>query len=102
MKEATYRMQQGQRHVSIEQLMREYEALGYRFDRTMDCKDTARYMTGERAGESYPYLALYPVQIDNGKSAWNIEARRDNNFRSMQALRNQIFSTMRDGRIVEV
>jgi hypothetical protein len=95
-------MQQGQRHVSLAQLIREYEALGYRFDRTMDCQATAQYMTGERTGERYPYLALYPVQADNGKSAWNIEARRDNNFRAMQALRNQIFSTMRDGRIIEV
>lgn len=63
------------------------KVLGYNLCRENDCPHIARYMTGERAGFSYPSCSLYPVQIDNGLSFANADARRDDNFRALQAMR---------------
>lgn len=99
--EIAYRLSQGYRQVSFEQFKAEYAAIGYTFDRTSDVRSIARYMTGERAGQSYPYLGLYPIQIDNRLSAWNVDARRDENYQAFRALRNSLFSVV-NGRIVEI
>ena len=85
----------------MEELRTRYAQLGYRFDRRMDCRAPATYLTGPWAGTSYPCLALYPVQSDNGLSAWNIDARRDENFQAMQQLRHAVFSVSA-GQIAEV
>ena len=99
--EVTYRLAQGWRQVPFEQLKAEYAAIGYTFDRSSDVRSIASYMTGERAGQSYPYLGLYPVQADDKVSAWNVNARRDMNYESFRALRNSLFAVVQ-GRIVEV
>ena len=99
--EVAYRLSQGYRQVSFEQFKAEYAAIGYTFDRTSDVRSIARYMTGERAGQSYPYLGLYPIQTDNRLSAWNVNARRDGNYQAFRALRNSLFAVVQ-GRIVEV
>ena len=99
--EIAHRLSQGYRQVSFEQFKTEYAAIGYTFDRTSDVRSIARYMTGERAGQSYPYLGLYPVQIDNRLSAWNVDARRDDNYQAFRALRHSLFAIVQ-GRIVEV
>lgn len=99
--EMSYRLSQGYRQVSFEQFKAEYAAIGYTFDRTSDVRSIARYMTGERAGQSYPYLGLYPIQTDNGLSAWNVDARRDNNYQAFKVLRDSLFAIIQ-GRIVEV
>mgnify|MGYP000022277459 FL=1 len=99
--EVAYRLAQGYRQVSFEQFKAEYAAIGYTFDRTSDVRSIARYMTGERAGHSYPYLGLYPIQIDNRLSAWNVDARRDSNWVQFKALRNTLFAVTQ-GRIVEL
>ena len=99
--EVAYRVQQGQRHLSFQAFKEAYAQIGYKFDRSSDCKGIARYMTGERAGVGYPCLSLYPIQIDNGLSAWNVDARRDNNYQAFKVLRNSLFAVIQ-GRIVEV
>lgn len=99
--EIARRIASGMEQLSMEQLQARFAALGYRFDRSCDCKGMARYMSGEYAGHAYPALTLYPVQADNGLSAWNAEARRDSQFQAMQRLRKQLFAVSR-GAIVEV
>mgnify|MGYP000432121308 CR=1 FL=1 len=99
--EVTYRLAQGWRQVPFEQFKAEYAAIGYTFDRSCDVRSIARYMTGEQAGQSYPYLGLYPVQADDKVSVWNVDARRDAKYEAFRALRNSVFAVSR-GRIVEV
>lgn len=99
--EIAYRLAQGDRQVSFEQFKAEYAAIGYTFDRTCDVRSITRYMTGERAGQSYPYLGLYPIQTDNRLSAWHVDARRDDNYQAFKVLRNSLFAVIQ-GRIVEV
>ena len=99
--EVAYRLSQGWRQVSFEQFKAEYAAIGYTFDRSSDVRSIARYMAGEQAGQSYPYLGLYPVQADDKVSAWNVNARRDANYEAFKALRNSLFAVVQ-GRIVEV
>lgn len=99
--EVSHRLARGWNHVSFEQFKAEYAAIGYTFDRSCDTQGIARYMSGERAGASYPCLTLYPVQTDDKVSAWNVNARRDANYEAFKVLRNSIFAVSR-GRIVEV
>ena len=99
--EVSRRTQAGARCLALEQFKAEYARLGYRFDRSCDCASQARYMSGPHAGASYPALSLYPVEADTGRSAWNVESRRDANFKALQALRGEVFAVSR-GRIVEV
>ena len=100
-KEIAYRLSQGYRQVSFEQFKAEYAAIGYTFDRKDDVRSIAIYRTGERAGQSYPYLGLYPVQADDRLSAWNVDARRDANYTAFKVLRNSLFAVAQ-GRIVEI
>jgi hypothetical protein len=67
----------------------------------MACKSLARYMTGPYAGETYPANSWCPIQADNGLSAFNVDARRDANFKALQKLRNDIFAVYA-GFIIEV
>ena len=99
--EIAYRLSQGYRQVSFDQFKAEYAAIGYTFDRSGDVRSIARYVTGEQAGQSYPYLGLYPVQADDKVSAWNVNARRDANYEAFKVLRNSLFAVAQ-GRIVEV
>lgn len=99
--EATRRIVSGARQVSVAQFKAEFAALGYRFDASMACKSLARYMTGPRAGETYPSNSWYPIQADDGLSAFHVDARRDYNFKALQNLRNEIFA-VHAGYIIEV
>jgi len=99
--EATRRAAFGARQLTVNQFKAEFAALGYRFDATMACKSIARYMTGPHAGETYPANAWCPVQSDNGVSAWNVDARRDDNFKALQKLRNEVFA-VHAGHVIEV
>ena len=99
--EVTYRLTHGWKQVSFEQFKAEYAAIGYTFDRSGDVRSIARYMTGEQAEQSYPYLGLYPVQADDRVSVWNVDARRDTNYEAFKVLRNSLFAVVQ-GRIVEV
>lgn len=52
--EIEYRKTLGQTELPLSKFEEALRAIGYRFDRRMDCRAPARYMTGDRAGESYP------------------------------------------------
>lgn len=78
--------------MKLKELEEKIRPLGYRFDRSMDCKTLSRYMTGERAGQSYPCHALKPVQIDNGLGYANVDARRDANFGALKVQRDTHFA----------
>lgn len=78
--------------VAFSELEKMLFAIGYRFDRRNDCTSVSKIMTGEDAGESYPTLTLYPIQTDNKISAYNINARRDDNYRALLAIRANFYS----------
>ncbi|WP_341744712.1 hypothetical protein [Azonexus hydrophilus] len=94
------RVRSGMICVPMEVLEDNAHALGYRFDRELDCKSIARYMAGERAGATYPANNLYPVQADNGVGAFHIDARRDANYEKLKSMRNSMFAVSQ-GFIVE-
>ncbi len=99
--EIRYRQSLKQCQVTLTQLSKRLRAIGYRLDRSMDCRAPARYMTGERAGQSYPALSLRPVQIDNGLSWSHVDARRDANFEALKRLRDSCYAVVR-GAIAEL
>ncbi len=88
---------------TLSSLANELKRLGYKLDRSMDCKHTARWLTGDRAGESYPCISTWVKEIDTGKSAFSTEARRDANFEALQTLRKEgAFVAMKNGYILEI
>ena len=75
------------RLVTIPEIERELAAIGYRLDRTMDCRCIARTLTGVNAGNSYPVIGSCTREVDTGLSFANVNARRDDNFQKLQKLR---------------
>ena len=73
--------------VTLSEIKRQLRDLGYALDRTLDCRSTARIMTGPRAGKTYPTLSTGIKEADTGRSAFHVEARRDANFEALQKLR---------------
>lgn len=100
--ELTFRASINCQRLTVSEFCRRFAALGYRVDRSMDCRGLSRYMTGEHAGRSYPHCDTGINEADTGRRAWHFEARRDSNFKAMQELRGQIFAVTRDGYILEV
>ena len=94
---------QGGRHVTLAQLDAAVGAIGYRLDRAGDCPSVNRYVSGPRAGRSYPAVNLRVVQASDGLSAMHIDARRDASFEALQAMRraDALFAVHR-GRIHEL
>jgi len=95
------RLANGSRQVTVAQMGREFLALGYKLDRAMDCRCNARYMTGPRAGESYPCITTSVREISTGLRFAHCQAGRGDNFKAMQKLRGEIFAVTR-GAILEV
>lgn len=98
--EIEYRKTLGQTELPLSKFEEALRAIGYRFDRRMDCRAPARYMTGDRAGESYPTLSLKPVQSDNGMAWCHVDSRRDSNWHALLDLRQTVFSVV-NGAIAE-
>jgi hypothetical protein len=101
--EIAYKLRNGSRQVTLQQLDEELRAIGYRLDRSGDCHSRNRYLTGERAGESYPAVNMTVVQISNGLSAFHVDAKRDAAFDTLQSMRatEALFAVHR-GRIYEI
>lgn len=95
------RLASGSRHLTVAGLDAAFRALGYRLDRSRDCRSVARYLTGPRAGETYPAISTGLKELDSGLSAFNVSARRDDRFRAMQVLRGEVFAVTQ-GAILEV
>lgn len=92
---------EGTRIVSVATLAAKYAALGYTLDRSMDARSMARYVTGPHAGLSYPCVTTGLRESDTGRSAWHVDARRDDNFKAMQRLRGEVVAISR-GALLEV
>lgn len=92
---------EGKQILTVQQFTARFAALGYKLDRTLDCRAQARYMTGPHAGKSYPACTTYVREADTGMSAFHFQARRDANFAAMQKLRNEIAAISR-GALLEV
>jgi hypothetical protein len=99
--EVASRLAMGYTQITMNELSQRLRNIGYRLDRSMDCKSVARWMTGARAGETYPVNSVYTRQIDDGKSACHFEARRDANFDVWVRLRNEVFCVS-GGNLVEI
>lgn len=95
------RRQTDERQVTLAEMKQLLAALGYRLDRTMDCRCAARWLTGPAAGASYPCITTGIKEADTGLSAFNVHARRDDNFQALQSLRGKIYSVTK-GRIFEI
>lgn len=90
--EIAHRKQFGCRIVSVAEMEREFNALGYTLDRSMDCRSNARYVN---SGRTYPACSTGLKEIDTGQSAFHYQSRRDENFRAMQTLRMEISAVSR-------
>lgn len=91
----------GCERLSVAGMADRFARLGYRLDRTLDCRGVARYMTDD--GEtlaSYPCVTTGVKEADSGLSAFNVDARRDDTFRAMQTLRQTVYAVTR-GAILE-
>jgi hypothetical protein len=101
--ELDHRASLGQHPVSLASIESTLRGLGYRLDRRLDCRNLARWMSGPRAGASYPALNTGIVEIDTGLSFANVEARRDAAFKLLQALRRtgECFAVV-GGHILEI
>jgi hypothetical protein len=101
--EIAHKRAQGGRQVTLEQLDAELRAIGYRLDCGGDCPSVNRYVSGPRAGRSYPAVNLRVVQASDGMSAMHIEARRDARFEALQQMRrtDALFAVHR-GRLYEL
>lgn len=98
--EIEYRKSIGQVSISLNKFEAEIRLIGYRFDRGMDCCGLSRYMTGPRTGKSYQALGLKPVQLNDGIAWCSVNARRDDDFTKLKAIRENYFSVV-NGRIAE-
>lgn len=90
--EAAYRRKIGCVQITLSQFEAKLRAIGYRLNRSLDCKGVARYMTGERAGQTYPSCNMYPVQVDDSRSWCHVDARRDVNFEELKRIRDTYFA----------
>ncbi len=91
-REVAFRERTGMIQVTLAQLKAMIREIGYRFDPHMSCKSMARYLTGERAGHTYPNNSLKPTQVDDGLSYSHVCARRDANFERLTEIRNKYYA----------
>lgn len=81
--------------LSVAAFAARFQALGYKLDRTLDCRSVARFMTGEHAGKSYLCVTTGVSEADTGLSAFHFAARRDSKFKQMQKLRQEVCAISR-------
>lgn len=96
--EAAHLVLEGLRQVTLAQMNQDLADMGYKLDRNGDCSGTATYVSGVRQGQSYRNLSLSVREIDSGKRAFHYQARRDANFKRMQAYRDEAFAIVLSGR----
>ena len=78
-------------------------AIGYELNRARDCYSNNRYMSRPRAGQSYPAINTGVREMDTKLEFCNVDARRDANFKTLQAWRGEcsLFAVVR-GCILEL
>ena len=101
--ELKYRASIGQTPVTLATIEAALMELGYQLDRMLDCRSLARWMSGPRAGKSYPALTTGIREVSTGLSFANINAGRGEDFQRLQALRlsGKLFAVIR-GFILEI
>ena len=98
------RAAQGRRPSTLAHITAQLASIGYKLDRSGDCTSTARYVTGDHAGESYTCTTTSIREINTGVSAWHYQdARRDANFETLQKWRfnGELFAVI-NGSILEI
>jgi hypothetical protein len=85
--ELEHRSRDGHHPLSVRALADAFLAIGYTLDRSLDCRSMAKWMTGHRAGKSYPCVTTGICETDAGLSAFHFDARRDRNFAKLQEMR---------------
>lgn len=90
------RLQAGQVQITLKQLEEMIGEVGYQLDRRFDCKTIAKIMSGPRTGSRYPVMSVKPVQMDDGRSFSHVEARRDQGFDRLIAIRRKYFAVVDD------
>lgn len=94
--EVSRRLESGACRVSLREMDRRLSPIGYQIDRSMDCKGVNRIMAGPHARSTYPAVDLQPREIDTGRGAYNVQARRDANYRRLQdEMRDGMFAVSR-------
>jgi len=89
----------GIRQVTIKEMKRAVNELGYTFDRYFDAKGICTNLTGKLAGVRFRGCSLSLRQMDNGISPFHYkDARRDKNFEKLQKFRGTLFA-VRNGYI---
>lgn len=92
------RAAQGRHPSTLARIAHDLASIGYKLDRSGDCTSTARYVTGDHAGESYTCTTTTVREIDTHKTYCNAEARRDANFKTLQQWRfnGELFAVIND------
>ena len=101
--ELAERAKRGFYPVTIKEMNDRLNAIGYELNRERDCYSNNRWMTGPRAGQSYPAINTGVREMDTKLEFCNVDARRDNNFKALQELRSDdaLFAVVR-GCILEI
>lgn len=94
--ELQHRTKQALKPVSIEEFTCAFAELGYKIDRSLDCRFHTFHLSGDRKGLKYPCITTRVKEADTGLSAFHVDARRDSNFQAMQLLRNKVFCVTQD------
>lgn len=81
------RLAGGAKQVTLAQLCDIVAELGYKVHRDDPCRGNSRYMTGPRAGATYPAVSFRITEADTGLGFTHVDARRDGNFKRLQELR---------------
>lgn len=98
--ELAYRATQGLYPVPVREFEERLQAIGYRRDRSKECRSMARYVSGPRDGASYPSCDTTPVEIESGLRFCNVDADRGARYQALKDLRD-MFAVTRDGFILE-
>jgi hypothetical protein len=101
--ELACRLSRGHKPTTVLDMSAQLKAMGYRLDRSMDCKHRSRIMSGPCAGQSFPAVSTGVREIDSGKTFANVDAQRDSSFKALQAIRfeNSLFAVV-NGHILDI
>ena len=101
--ELAERAKRGFQPVTIKVMNATLNTLGYELNRERDCYSTNRWMTGPRAGQSYPAINTGVREVDTKLEFCHVDARRDENFKTLQEWRgdDRLFAVVR-GCILEI
>lgn len=97
--EAQRRKRAGAQQVTMSEYKRLLAECGYRIVPGLGCISVSRIISGDGAGSSFPARHCCIVENDTGKRCFQVDARRDANYRRLIEIRDNYF-VMEFGRIV--